>query len=259
MDKLATWTDFKKWWTLKENNESGLSLNDLQLYGQHPLIAPSTNINNTTISVLDIKTMKYIYVSPNFYDFLGWAKKDVDEGGAQFAFGQIHPEDQHGVTLLSEKIKIYFKNLPTNRKLSYKAFWDYKIKNTIGEYQKVLQQDCVLKYTGDGDIEVLLVVGVKIDNVISDTSQHLRLTDGVNNSFYKYEHSTKSVIQLNLLTAREMEIVKLIAKSKPLKQIAAELEIKFNTVKAHSTKMMQKLQVKDSLEMVNLLRVWGFI
>jgi hypothetical protein len=228
MDNSIAWLDFKKWWVSVDNRSDKTNTTAFDIYGQHPLIAPATDINSSTISVLDIKTMKYIYLSPNFYDFLGWEKKDVEEGGVQYAFSQIHPNDQLGVTSLSEKINRYFKNLPDERRVSYRAFWDYKLKNAEGNFQKLLQQDCVLKYTSEGDIEILLVVGVKIDSVISDTSQHLRLTDGHENLFYKYYHATKSISQLQLLSEREMEIVKLIAKSKSLKQIAAYLNISFN-------------------------------
>ena len=261
MEQAATqtpWADFKKWWTNREENNEDES--GLDYYPSHPLISPAMITGNTVITVLDIPSMKYLYLSPNFFDFFGLEKEQVLKKGVEFSFSQVHPHDKVGITTFSEVLTAYFKALPNSLRGSYRTYWDYRLlKNKSREYHRFLQQDSVLAHDESGNILQLLVVGVKIENVIPDTSQHLRLTNGIENLFYKYDHATKAVAQLQLPTEREMEIVKLIAKSATLKQIAEKLNISFNTVKSHSTNIMQKLQVKDSLEMVNLLRVWGFI
>ncbi|MEJ0031625.1 MAG: helix-turn-helix transcriptional regulator [Bacteroidota bacterium] len=116
-----------------------------------------------------------------------------------------------------------------------------------------------MKYDADGHIEELLVFNSKIQNVTSPDSQHLRITNGKENLFYKYNHQSKSCVQLQVLSAREMEVVRLIAKSKSLKQIAGLLNISFNTVKVHHANALRKTEVNDSIELVNLLRTWEFI
>ena len=261
INESTTWVDFKKWWVSKEDlgiihHSNGSSA---ALYGSHPLISPAMNVGNCVIAVIDIKSMQYIYTSPNYAEFTGWEEEDFKKGGVQFAFSRLHPNDQIGVTIFSELINNFFKKLTDAEKGYCRSFWDFQIRNNKGEYVKVIQQDCALKYNAEGLIEELLVFVLKIDNVTSTKNQHLRMTCGNKNLFYKFDHKLKTNTQLQLLSDREMQIVKLIAKSKSLKQVAAELNISFNTVKAHSTKMMQKLQVNDALEMVNLLRVWGFI
>jgi DNA-binding CsgD family transcriptional regulator len=217
------------------------------------------NVGNCVIAVIDIKSMMYVCTSPNYPEFSGWNEEDIKKGGVQYAFSRLHPNDQNGVIVFSEIINQYFKKLPDFQKGLYRAYWDFNIQNNKNEYFKVIQQDCALKYDAQGQINELLVFVFKIDNLISSDCQRLRLTNGSENLFYKYDHKLKANIQLPLLTEREMEIVKLIAKSKSMKQIGEELKISFNTVKVHSTKMMQKLQVSNSLEMVNVLRVWGFL
>lgn len=253
------WADFKKWWVLKEGRNKHLETNGSGFYGQNPLISPAMNVSNCVIAVIDIPSMMYIYTSPNYSEFTGWNWTDIKTRGVQFAFSRVQPIDQLGITHFSELINTYFRKLPDAEKGFYRSIWDYRVRNNKGELLKVLQQDCALKYDSSGQIEELLVFVSKIENVISSENQHLRLTNGKGDLFYKYDQATKLMSELTLLSQREMEIVKLIARSKSMKQIADELKISFNTVKAHSTKIMQKLQVKDSLEMVNLLRVWGFI
>ena len=253
----AEWSDFKKWWVSKQSNE--MEENSSSSYEHHPLLSPAMNIGNCVIAVIDIKTMRYIYTSPNWSEYLGWNNDDFQKGGVQFGFSRVHPEDQIGVTVFSALINTYFKKLPDAEKGHYRSFWDFRIRSDGGQYFKGLQQDCSLKYNADGLIEELLLFYYKIENVTSAESQHLRLTNGKENVFYKYDHALKANIQLQLLSEREMEIVKLIAKSKSLKQIADVLNISFNTVKVHHANALHKMQVKNSIELVSLLRTWAFI
>lgn len=251
------WDLYKKWRSHNEPTES--ETDSFDLYGHHPLISSAMITANMLISVVDLKSMMYRYLSPNYFDFLGWTKEEVQSGGVRFAFDRVSPDDQNGVIKFSSIIANYFKGLPDDSRTYYRAFWDYRVMNNDGKYLRILQQDRALKYDQDGNIHELFVVGSKITNVIPDNSQHLRLTNGQQDLFYKYDHSAQAIVQLELPTEREMEVVKLIAKSFALKQIAEKLSISFNTVKVHSTNIMRKLQVNDSLEMVTLLRVWGFI
>jgi DNA-binding CsgD family transcriptional regulator len=252
------WQTFKKW----RMNKEGKSHDDVSadLYNNHhPLFSPAINISNSVVAVIDLKTLTFIYSSPNYPEFTGWREEDIKTGGIKFVFSKVTPNDQEGVNAFGKLINNYFKQLPDQQRKHFRSYWDFSVCDNKGKIFKVLQQDCAFKYDSKGNIEELLLSAVKIDNIIPDSSQHLRLTNGIENFFYKYDHGKKSIVQLQLLSDREMEIVKMIAKSMTLKEIGANLSISFNTVKVHSANMMRKLQVKDSIEMINLLRVWGFI
>src|SRR5258708_5614173 len=164
-----------------------------------------------------------------------------------------------GVMRLRGVINGYFKNVHDSQKSQYRTFWDFRLKDHAGNYFKIIQQDCALKYSSDGKIEELMIIASNIESVISSDCQRLRMTNGIENVCYRYDHHTKETILLEDLSKREMEIAKMIAKSKSLKEIGVALGISFNTVKVHSANMMEKLKVNDSLEMVNILRTWGFI
>ncbi len=252
----TTWDDFKKWWIGQGSSDSH---HVVRFYDEHPLMSPALHITKSSICVIDIKSMKYTYLSPNFGEFVGRVREEYENGGVQFTFSIIHPDDIPGVMSFSELINEYFKNLPDSQKSQYRTFWDFRLKDHAGKYFKIIQQDCTLKYSGDGKIEELMVISSNIESAISSDSQRLRMTNGVENVCYRYDHHTKETIRLEDLSKREMEIAKMIARSKSLKEIGVELGISFNTVKVHSANMMEKLKVNDSLEMVNILRTWGFI
>lgn len=161
----STWADFKKWWVHKEGSDKDFTAADSSLYGHHPLISPAMNVSNCVIAVIDIRSMMYIYASPNYSDFTGWKWPDIKNGGVQFAFSRVSPKDQIGTTFFSELINAYFKKLPDSEKGFCRSVWDYRVRNDKDEYFKVLQQDCALKYDSEGQIEELLVFVSKIENV----------------------------------------------------------------------------------------------
>ena len=54
----------------------------------------------------------------------------------------------------------------------------------------------------------------------------------------------------SLLTNRELEILKLVVEGKNNTEIAKELVVSVNTVKAHLTNIFQKMKVKDRVQAV---------
>lgn len=244
------WMDFKRWWTSVESPPSN--------YQHHPLLLPAANVINSAIAVVHIPSMKYIYTSPNFSEFTGWAEHDYNRDGVQFAFNRIPVNDQKGVIAFSSIITQQFKGVDDEKRHLFKSIWDFRLTSNKGEVYRVIQQDCPLRYNKSGEIEELLVIASKV-NFMSVDSQHLRINCENLNRFYKYDHSMDKIHELPLLSPREMEIAILVARSNSLKQIASMLNISFNTVKVHSANIMEKLQVNDAIQMINLLRTWAFL
>jgi DNA-binding NarL/FixJ family response regulator len=53
----------------------------------------------------------------------------------------------------------------------------------------------------------------------------------------------------DVLTPRELEVLKLIAEGRPSKEIAAELVISLKTVERHRANMLEKLGMHDRVEL----------
>jgi hypothetical protein len=102
MENSSVWTDFKKWWIHQGPKQHDGFINPDQAYQHHPLISSAMNVGNCIIAVIDIKTMMYIYTSPNYEEFSGWNKDDYTRGGVQFAFSNVHPSDQHSKSSLNQ-------------------------------------------------------------------------------------------------------------------------------------------------------------
>ena len=60
-----------------------------------------------------------------------------------------------------------------------------------------------------------------------------------------------SIEDSSLLTQREKEILKLLARGLRYKEIAAELTISIDTVRTHTRHIYEKLQVQSRIEAIN--------
>ncbi len=60
----------------------------------------------------------------------------------------------------------------------------------------------------------------------------------------------KTAGQLALLTSREREVLELLVNGKPLKEIARELQITVQTASRHRSRVMEKLQVDNEVELL---------
>jgi DNA-binding CsgD family transcriptional regulator len=61
------------------------------------------------------------------------------------------------------------------------------------------------------------------------------------------------------LTAREREILKLVARAKSSKEIARELKIDRRTVETHRRNIMDKLEAKNVVQLVTIAYSLGLI
>jgi len=64
---------------------------------------------------------------------------------------------------------------------------------------------------------------------------------------------------LDLLTARELEVFKLLAEGLPAKDIATALDISVYTIDAHRNRIFRKLQLRSSAELVRFAIRQGLI
>lgn len=75
-------------------------------------------------------------------------------------------------------------------------------------------------------------------------------------------YSKNNINSKNILTKREKEVLKLMAKGENNIKIAEELSVSVNTIKAHISKIFEKLKVNDRVQAVvkgiyeNIIDIW---
>ena len=257
MDANKSWEEYKNLWGTFGNGPNAPTKEEA--YHFHPLFAQTLSINKSVMGVIDKRTMQYLYISENSFEVMYQNKQEYLEKGVEFGFSNIVLEEQRGMIAFSKIINSYFSNLSRGDRARYQCYWDYRVHKTGGGVIRILQRDNVLSYDENGQITIVLFVCIDITNSKQDKNQHLRLTNGKENVIFQYSIKERELKRLEEPSKRELEIAELISQGYTRKEIAEKLNLSFHTITTHCKNVNEKLNVNDSIEMINLLKILGLI
>jgi DNA-binding CsgD family transcriptional regulator len=208
--------------------------------------------------LIDIQAMNYLHFSSNAHEITGWPRSEYMQGGVEFAFSRILQKSQVGIGKFSIIINNYFKQLSEKEKRMFRCYWDWKTHIPNGK-ATLLLQDCILRWDSDGRILVLLTVVMEVTHLKNDKTMHMRLTNGKENLIYEFEMENEKLTQLQFLSKRELQVAQLVNRGYTNAEIADQLSVSIHTIHTHRRNMLQKMNVKDFLELSNLLKVLGVV
>lgn len=197
----------------------------------------------------------------------GYTPEQFQKGGMPFWFSLIHPED---MSLVSGKIIEGHTNLTTPFRDGQEAvplLLNYRMKHADGRYIRVRDSRYLLSCSGDKVIDNILCRMELIDNAgpentgITDLLQKEKSCNHMLEAAVLHQASQKkevlpgnteqdSSVIAPRLTAREKEILRLIADGLSSKMIADQCCISINTVETHRRHLLEKLGAKNSMELI---------
>lgn len=207
------------------------------------------------------ETVCTYFTSRNFNTVLGYPPKSIIDEGVQFVISRAHPMD------LTEVLKF----LEACHRPGTTWFEDpeaatfectYRFKHPDGGWRWVSQQLRVLSLTRDGLLDKVMITFSDCTTQKKKlTEQHLatlsvrrnnsKLLDALIATKKKVETQDARIeIPAVLLTAREREVLKLVAKGYSSKHIACELCISKHTVESHRKNLLQKLKASNSADLI---------
>ncbi len=253
---LSAWERYKQVW---ETSSSLKTEEDVEgCFSMHPFLTHTLSLSKSVMGIIDRRTMRYLYLSENASEIFHWSTEHYLNGGVEFAYSNIPLSDQLGLIEFSKIINLYFCRLSFEEKENYRSYLDYRLCKPNGETVRILQQDRVLTYDDIGRINISLFTCSDISNYKNESSQHLRISNGIENRLYEFASDTRTLALLGDLSIRELEVAKLINKGLSRKKVASALGLSFHTVTTHCKNIAEKLNVSDSIEMVNLLKTLGY-
>jgi DNA-binding CsgD family transcriptional regulator len=182
----------------------------------------------------------------------GYTPEEFHARGMNFWYSLIHPEDH---SLVSERIVEAHEALHThylNGKAAVPMILRYRLRHPGGMYLKIRDSRFFLSGGGDGVVDHVLFRIELIDQLDSGSwmLQNLRREKKCHNLLEVAVRQQEKFADPPKLTDREKEVLGLIAGGMSSKMIARECSISINTVETHRRHLLQKLDVKNSMELI---------
>lgn len=236
-----------------------------------PHLEELDRLGKSAVSVFDMYRKTHVYISPSYRKRLG-LPDDRQEGPE--GFDQLmHPEDR----LMVNRAGCYFLKIALGmddgKLRDFKLMNDYRIcrsgvfrrdlegegKGTEDNWIRMTEQHRILETDPHGNLWLSLsVVDISPDQKPDSPMRSRLINQETGELFIFPENGENSAGAVNL-SAREIEILKLISVGQISKQIAGELFISVHTVNTHRQNIIEKMQVANTAEAVRYAARLGIL
>ena len=163
-------------------------------------------------------------------------------------FSNVHPADQADLYNCFEYVHNQLETIPPEQHYQYRNIFHYRFRRENGQYIYLHDEKAALQLEGGGNLYYALFRDITAE----------RQFNGVRVEFYqqndtleKYDEYKPSA-ERNSLTKREGELVALIKQGLSTKEIAWYLKISHNTVRNIKSKLFEKYNVNNTVELLNM-------
>jgi len=178
------------------------------------------------------------YASPAMLSILGY---EPEQFNLDFLFQIIHPEDLPYFMDFEATVTSFFGQLPAEKVMKYKSRYDYRLRKKDGSYIRILQQIVTIQSDADGAVLRTFVVHTDISHLKRDNRMVLSFIGMEGEpSYIDVQPKKKFILEKEVLTKREKEILHLLAQHQTSAQIAHALNISSATVSTHRKNMLRK-------------------
>lgn len=225
----------------EEETEQAVSLT------QYQHIAFTYSIMENSIAVLsDLKSRKSYIYNGGVALRLGISEKksieEIDSIWEEKIFSRIHPDDLLEKHLLELQFFHFLKDMPLSERLDYYIVSQIRMRDNSNEYVAV--QHRMFYASSHNSMRLALCIYNLSENNALSNAYDGRIINSATGVSIKQDKKKCN----DILSVREKEILRLIAKGKMSKEIAGSLSISINTVNRHRQNILEKLRVKNSIE-----------
>lgn len=254
MEKLIL-TEAKKIWTeIAHHKIPGVMPLEVELYKK---LLNIFQVGEYYYMVFNPPEMKIEYASESITAIIGYTPEEFK---LNLLMDIIHPEDLPYFIDFEATVTKFWSQLPPEKVMKYKSRYDYRIRRKDGSYVRILQQIVTIQTDDEGAVLRTFVVHTDISHLKKDNRMVLSFIglDG-EPSYIDVNPVRRFTPAKGVLTAREKEILGLMAQNYTSKQIAAALFISSATVSTHRKNMHRKTNTRSALELVQLALNKGWI
>lgn len=216
----------------------------------HPLFFHSIPM----IYLLDYTTGKYMLMSKATRITLGFAPNEWTENGIDFTIDLYNGDD---LKIYNEKIfpdRLQFiKSIPPEEQQNYVFSYNYRLRNSQGEFVNLLQRNCFIKSDKNGLPLISMGMAINIQHFKKENPV-VQVVEKVNLEDNSAETVFKKVYDLNegnnTFSKREKEVLLWVTDGLTSKEIANKLFLSEGTVINHRKNMLLKSGTKNVAELI---------
>jgi len=232
---------------------------DYSILERHiPLLNHLADVSNSGITVFDSFRRKHVFTSSNYAGLFGYDLEKVDAEGNAYFDAKVHPEDIISILRTAVIALSHYLQLPVVVRKDYKLINEYRIFNNSGANIRVVEQHQVLELDPAGNIWLSLgVMDIAPNQDVSSkfSSQAINFKTGEIVIF----NEPKATPQKQILSGRELSVLNLVKDGLLSKEISGRLSISVHTVNTHRQRILEKLNVSNTVEAINYARGLGLL
>lgn len=191
---------------------------------------------------------KLTYVSKNCHKLLGLTAESFRALSVQDFFNLVHPADLGALTRCFDfvsEIKVY-------QPIAHRFVFYYRVKHQSGDYIHIRDEKLAIPTANDRYMYFAILKDVtrknKFFNVKVEVQEYS--DDGLQQDIYSFNPMQGD----SAITPRQNDIIQLMGKGLSVKEIAHSLNLSVNTVKNHKQALFRKVNVKSTVELINVVR-----
>lgn len=189
------------------------------------------------------------YVSQNCSFVLGHTRDYLVANSSLDKFIKlVHEEDQEDVFKCINRVHTSLREIPSEEHYKHRVIFHYRFLNGNGEYMHVHDEKTSLRLKDSGNLYYVLFRDITKEKPFKGVSVEFFRQDETLNKIWEYRPGADRAP----LTPREKDLILLLRQGLSVKEVAWRLEISPNTVRNIKSKLFEKYNVSNSIELLNI-------
>lgn len=205
--------------------------------------------------------MQYEFYSKNVKSFFGYAASEYLEGGLGFAYSTFNKV--HADIIATNIYPVYLEHCVKHASTGLKKLrfsYEYMVNCKSGQTRWCQHQSAIIEVDENGYPLLDLFIITDINDTKKDDLINFTISKKNEDDFFEtiqmFTYQTKD---LSLLSGREMQILKLLCDGNTTPKIANILHLSEHTVKTHRKNIMQKMEVRNSMDIMKIAYEKGLL
>ena len=189
------------------------------------------------------------YVSRNATSIFGYSADYLTRNSRiDKIFGHVHEADQKDLYDCFEELHDMYESMIPEDHQKHRAVFHYRFKKANGQYMYLYDEKACIHLRGSGNLYYVLFRDITAERPFNGVKVELYKQDQELSKIREYKPSAARTA----LSKREQELVILIRQGLSTKEIAWHLKISHNTVRNIKSKLFEKYNVNNSIELLNM-------